>query len=91
MPDPRSYQALEFTPAFLDSLTDLARDDQRRVIRALIQLDQNERVPALRVHKLQGTKEGIWSASASRNLRITFERLEDGHKLLLDCSHHYGD
>jgi hypothetical protein len=29
--------------------------------------------------------------SASRELRITFERLADGHKLLLTCSHHYGD
>ncbi len=76
---------------FLTSLSDLARDDQRRVIRALEQLDRDERTPSLRVHRLHGSRAGLWSASASRSLRITFLRLEDGRKLLVECSQHYGD
>jgi len=76
---------------FLDSLSALAQDDQRRVIRALERLDVDERAPSLRVHQLKGSQSGLWSASASRSLRITFLRLDGGHKLLVECSHHYGD
>jgi hypothetical protein len=43
---------------FLNSLSDLARDDQRRVIRALEQLDADERVLSLRVHQLKGSRAG---------------------------------
>jgi mRNA-degrading endonuclease YafQ of YafQ-DinJ toxin-antitoxin module len=92
VPDARAYQTLEFLrTTFLISLSDLSRDDQRRVIRALEQLDIDERLPSLRVHQLQGSRDGLWSASASRSLRITFERLEGRRKLLLQCSQHYGD
>jgi len=92
VPDPRAFQTLELMRAtFLTSLSDLAREDQRRVIRALEQLDMDERTPSLRVHRLQGSRAGLWSASASRSLRITFLRLEGGHKLLVECSQHYGD
>lgn len=92
MPDARAYQTLEFMQAtFLPSLSDLARDDQRRVIRALEQLDDDERTLSLRVHRLHGARAGLWSASASRGLRITFLRLDHGRKLMLECSQHYGD
>jgi mRNA-degrading endonuclease YafQ of YafQ-DinJ toxin-antitoxin module len=77
--------------AFLLSLSDLVHDDQRRVIRALEQLDSAERTPSLRVHQLRGSRTGLWSASASHDLRITFLRLDGGRKLLVECSHHYGD
>jgi hypothetical protein len=92
VPDVRAYQALEFMrTSFLTSLSDLARDDQRRVIRALEQLDSDERTLSLRVHRLQGSQAGLWSASASRSLRISFLRLDRGRKLMLECSQHYGD
>lgn len=92
MTDPRAYQTLEFVRStFLVSFSDLAREDQRRVIRVLEQLDSDERIPALRVHPLRGTRKGVWSASASRSLRILFLRLDAGRKLLMECNHHYGD
>lgn len=88
MPEPRT---LGLTMEFLQDLTRLARDDQRRVLRALAQLDADERTPSLRIHPLQGKDAGLWSASASTSLRITFERLDNGRKSILGCSHHYGD
>jgi len=92
VPDPRAYHALEFTRGtFLTSLSGLAHEDQRRVIRALEQLDIDERMLSLRVHRLKGSRAGLWSASASASLRITFLRLEGGRKLLVECSQHYGD
>jgi hypothetical protein len=85
------YRSLVFTSEFLESLTTLSRADQRRVLRALDQLDENERHPSLRVHQLTGELARLWSASASRSLRITFERLPNGVKRLVEASQHYGD
>lgn len=85
------YRSVVPTPEFLESLTALSRDDQRRVLRALALLDESERHPSLRVHQLRGDLAGQWSASASSSLRITFERLPDGRKQLVAASRHYGD
>jgi hypothetical protein len=88
MPD---YQTLIFTTDFTDSLLRLSPVDLRRVFRALRILDADERHPSLQVHRLTGQQAGTWTAYASRNLRITFERIEGGRKRLRDVSQHYGD
>jgi mRNA-degrading endonuclease YafQ of YafQ-DinJ toxin-antitoxin module len=58
-------------------------------MKALRLLDRDERHPSLRVHELSGDLTGVWSASASKELRITFERVSNGRKVVLTCSHHY--
>ncbi len=63
------------------------RDDD--FARALRLLDTDEQQPSLRVHRLQGKGTGVWSASASDELRITFERLANGRKMLLRASRPY--
>lgn len=89
MPD--TYRTLDFTPDFLASLVDrrFSQRDRERLVRALRLLDDNERHPSLHVHELHGNLAGTWSAYASDELRITFERLPGGRKRLLTCSHHY--
>jgi len=84
------YRTLDFTDRFFESLFagGFSGADQRRFVRALRLLDIDERHPSLRVHQLQGTEAGVWSASASDSLRITFERLDGGRKRLLECSRH---
>jgi mRNA-degrading endonuclease YafQ of YafQ-DinJ toxin-antitoxin module len=90
---PDEYRTLSFTETFLEIFSgkDFTRVERKRILKALRLLDHNERHPSLRVHELQGDLKGVWSASASRELRITFERLADARKRLLTCSHHYGD
>ena len=85
------YRTLEFTHTFLITLAakDFTPADRASILKALMLLDRDDRHPSLRVHKLEGDREGAWSASASRVLRITFERLEGGRKRLLTCSKHY--
>jgi mRNA-degrading endonuclease YafQ of YafQ-DinJ toxin-antitoxin module len=85
------YSTLEFTERFLldFSSRDFGAAGRQRILRALRLLESNERHPSLRVHELQGSLRGTWSASASDELRITFERLEGGRKRLLTCSRHY--
>jgi mRNA-degrading endonuclease YafQ of YafQ-DinJ toxin-antitoxin module len=63
--------------------------DQRRFLKALRLLDQNEKHPSLRVHELSGDLAGTWSASASDDLRLLFIRAGGGRKILLTCTRHY--
>jgi mRNA-degrading endonuclease YafQ of YafQ-DinJ toxin-antitoxin module len=58
-------------------------------LKALRLLDSDERHPSLRVHQLQGDLAGLWSASASDVLRLTFVRTAQGRKTLVSCSRHY--
>lgn len=85
------YQTLTVTPEFLDTLVskEFSAAEQRRFLRALALLDENEQHPSLRLHPLRGQLAGQWSASASDALRITFERTAEGKKRLIACSRHY--
>jgi len=88
---PDAYKSLDFTDTFLETFAskDFSAADRRQLLRALRLLDENEQHPSLRVHKLEGDREGSWSASASGVLRLTFERHPGGRKRLLTCSRHY--
>jgi hypothetical protein len=87
------YQTLDFTDTFLETFAgkEVSPGERRAFLQALRLLDGDERHPSLRVHQLRGDREGSWSASASRSLRMTFERRPDGRKRMLTCSRHYGD
>jgi mRNA-degrading endonuclease YafQ of YafQ-DinJ toxin-antitoxin module len=91
VPTPDRFAALEFSPTFFRSFAseDFSTADRNQFLKALILLDQNEKHPSLRVHALEGNLDGLWSASASSSLRMTFTRLDGGRKLMLTCSRHY--
>lgn len=85
------YRTIEFTDTFLDTYAakDFSASDRSAFRKALRLLDEDERHPSLRVHPLRGDREGSWSASAGRALRMTFAREADGRKRMLTCSRHY--
>lgn len=85
------YRTLDFTATFLETFAsrDFTAADRRAILKALRLLDNDEKHPSLRVHKLEGDREGSWAASASASLRLTFERHEGGRMRLLTCSKHY--
>ncbi len=85
------YAFLVMSSEFVESYgaRDFSFAERQRFRRALQLLDENEQHPSLRVHRLQGKDAGVWSLSASDELRITFKRLPDGKKLILRCSRHY--
>ena len=93
MAESRPYQTLRFTPTFLETLAgkDFSANQRRAFIKALSLLDADETPPSLRVHELRAPLAGVWSASASSSLRMTFLRGARGTKAMLTCSHHYGD
>jgi mRNA-degrading endonuclease YafQ of YafQ-DinJ toxin-antitoxin module len=85
------YSTLLFCDEFMETFgsKDFKDADRRQFRKALRLLDQNELHPSLRVHELEGSLKGVWSASASDVLRMTFTRLSDGKKAMLTCSRHY--
>lgn len=85
------YRSLDFTATFLETFAarDFTAADRAAILKALRLLDENERHPSLRIHRLEGDREGSWSASATSTLRLTFERLDGGRKRLLTASKHY--
>jgi hypothetical protein len=85
------FQSLDFTDTFLETFgsKDFTAAERKAVRKALRLLDSDERHPSLRVHQLQGDLTGLWSASASEVLRLTFVRTSHGRKTLVSCSRHY--
>lgn len=57
-----AYWTLVFTMEFMEGLTHLSTAYQRRILRALEQLDTDEQRLALQIHQLQGQQAGIWTA-----------------------------
>lgn len=92
---PRSdpLTTLVFTDTFLADLggpkSPFSAAERKKFIKALQLLDTDDRHPSLAVHQLTGDRRGQWAARADAELRLTFERLPGGQKLLLSCTHHY--
>ena len=85
------YASLDFTDTFLETFgsKDFTAAERKAIRKTLRLLDTDERHPSLRVHQLQGDLTGLWSASASDALRLTFVRTPRGRKTLVSCSRHY--
>jgi mRNA-degrading endonuclease YafQ of YafQ-DinJ toxin-antitoxin module len=88
---PAPFQTLDFTDTFLETFgsKDVTAVDRKAIRKALRLLDGDEKRPSLRVHQLAGDLAGLWSASASDSLRLTFVRTNQGRKTLLGCNKHY--
>jgi hypothetical protein len=87
-----AYQTLNFTDTFLEALSDsrrFNRTERSLFLKALRLLDSDERHRSLRIHELTSDLAGIWSASASDSLRMTFIRETGRRKTMLTCTHHY--
>ena len=84
-------QSLDFTDTFLETFgsKNFTAAERKAIRKALRLLDTDERHPSLRVHQLQGDLTGLWSASASDVLRLTFVRTAQGRKTMVSCTRHY--
>jgi mRNA-degrading endonuclease YafQ of YafQ-DinJ toxin-antitoxin module len=85
------FRSLDFTDTFLETFgsKDFTAAERKAIRKALRLLDTDERHPSLRVHQLQGDLAGLWSASASDVLRLTFVRTAQGRKTMVSCTRHY--
>ena len=85
------YTSLDFTDTFLETVgsKNFTAAERKTIRKALRLLDSDEKHPSLRVHQLEGDLAGLWSASASDVLRLTFVRTARGRKTMVTCSRHY--
>jgi hypothetical protein len=88
---PELFNSLDFTDTFLEAFgsKDFTAADRKAIRKALRLLDNDEKHVSLRVHQLGGDLGGLWSASASDSLRLTFVRTSQGRKTMVSCSKHY--
>lgn len=61
---------------------------QKKAIKQEAIFRKNPLHPSLRLHKLKGKLEGLWSISLDRKYRIIFEVLKDGDILFLSIGSH---
>ena len=73
---------------FLESLHRLSTVLQKRAEKAQELLMENPFHPSLRLHKLSGRMEGLWSISINQQYRILFEPLDDGDVLFVSIGTH---
>lgn len=78
----------ERTERFKRAYRKLETAEREIVKKALQQLAEDRTHPGLRLKRLQGT-DGIWEVRAGRDLRITFEFVDDV-TVLRNVGHHDG-
>ena len=74
------------TERFKRAYRKLESAEQELVKKALRQLMEDRRHPGLRVKRIQGT-DGIWEMRAGRDIRVTFEIVNDV-AVLRNVGHH---
>lgn len=80
---------LDFTKRFVKRYKKLDHPNQERIKRTLEQMEQGLHHPSLRVKKMKGYHNpNVWEASASMDLRITFEMKKPETLILRNCGHH---
>jgi mRNA-degrading endonuclease RelE of RelBE toxin-antitoxin system len=80
---------LIFTKTFVKRYKKLDTQSQKVINKALETLANDISHPSLRVKKMKGYHNpDIWEASASMDLRITFEFQKPNTLILRNCGHH---
>jgi mRNA-degrading endonuclease YafQ of YafQ-DinJ toxin-antitoxin module len=66
----------------------LRREVQEKAVEVESLFKENPFHPSLRLHKLKGKLEGLWSISIDRKNRIIFDALENGEILFVSIGGH---
>lgn len=61
---------------------------RKKVIKQETIFVENPFHPSLRLHRLQGKLEGLWSISIDRSYRIIFKPLANGNMLFISIGRH---
>lgn len=78
--------AIIWTGRFEKAFKSLNQAIQRKVLRALLLLDENPRHPSQQIKRVQGT-EGIWEAWVDLQYRLTFQMMGED-KILRNVDSH---
>jgi addiction module RelE/StbE family toxin len=81
-------RAIFYEPGFLKDWKRLDRRVRLSAAKAERLFRDNPLHPSLRLHRLQGKLEGLWSISVSFDIRIIFKRMENGDIVFLAIGRH---
>ncbi len=79
---------IHLNKSFENQFRALPKHAQRKAVKAEKLFRANPFHPSLRLHKLKGRLDGLWSISLDRSYRIIFEVLEDGNVLFVSIGRH---
>jgi mRNA-degrading endonuclease YafQ of YafQ-DinJ toxin-antitoxin module len=79
---------IHYAEPFHEQFSALPLAIQKKACKAESFFRQNPFHPSLRLHKLKGKLEGLWSISVDRKYRIIFKPLEQGIILLVSIGLH---
>ena len=73
-------KAIAFSPTIYKQLQELRHKDQRlfrKIQKQLALFQQNPKHKSLRLHKLKGNLQGVWSISIDMNFRMLYKEDEE--------------
>lgn len=79
---------IHFNKDFSDQFKSLPALIQKKAIKQEQLFRENPFHPSLRLHKLKGKLDGLWSISLDRKHRIIFDVLGDGDILFISIGTH---
>ena len=81
-------QEIHANKGFESQFKTLPAHIQQKAVKTETLFRANPFHPSLRLHKLKGKLDGLWSISLDRSHRIIFEVLEDGNVLFISIGRH---
>lgn len=77
-----------YHPKFVKEFKKLDQSIQKRAVEVEKRFRMNPLHPSVRLHQFKGRLSGLWSISVTMNVRIIFERMENGDLVFLSIGQH---
>jgi addiction module RelE/StbE family toxin len=82
---------IKFSPLVIKELTKIKKKDKRLVTRIQKQLQLfsvNPKHPSLRIHKLTGSMNNVWSLSVTESIRMVYRFINEDTAYFVDIGTH---
>lgn len=81
-------KVIHFNEEFKNQFKNLSKNIQKKACKCEILFRKNPFHPSLRLHKLKGKLDGLWSISIDMKYRIIFKSMPDGVILFISIGLH---
>ena len=81
----------KISPFVQKKIINIQRKDKKlanRIEKQILLFEENPKHPSLRVHKLSGNRENMWSISITMSIRMVYLLLEDDQALFIEIGTH---
>lgn len=81
----------KISPLVQKKIINIQRKDKKlanRIEKQILLFEENPKHPSLRVHKLSGNRENMWSISITMSVRMVYLLIEDDQALFIEIGTH---